>query len=32
MNFNAGLRTKSCNMKVKDYITIENPTLADYTD
>eukprot|EP00826_Nyctotherus_ovalis_P038690 TRINITY_DN3639_c0_g5_i3.p1 TRINITY_DN3639_c0_g5~~TRINITY_DN3639_c0_g5_i3.p1 ORF type:complete len:165 (+),score=49.42 TRINITY_DN3639_c0_g5_i3:125-619(+) len=31
-NFNAGLRTKSCNMKVKDYIKVENPIISDYTD
>ena len=32
MNFNAGLRTKSCEMKVNDYVAVEKPELCDYTE
>lgn len=33
INFNAGLRTKSVQMKTKDYIEIENPlVVSEFTE
>ena len=32
INFNAGLRTKSFRITVKDYLAVEQPVLADYTE
>ena len=31
INFNAGLRTRSVTMSVQDYISVENPTIAEFT-
>ena len=32
MNFNAGLRTHSINMKVEDYLKIENPKTGNFVE
>ena len=32
MNFNAGLRTHSINMRVEDYVKVENPKVANFIE
>ena len=32
MNFNAGLRTHSINMKVEDYLNVENPRQGNFVE
>ncbi len=32
INFNAGLRTKSIQMRVADYISVENPRIGKFAE
>ena len=32
INFNAGLRTHSIQMKVEDYLKVENPKLGNFVE